>query len=171
MRHPSDPHNPRWYNKGAGTPRFRAPEQSRQVDRDTLQYLEEWQLTSKTNVFGVGIIIWCLVNRSNDPPEPVWLGNGNIDTSLRVPATFPAYTYSDQLRDLIHDCVQYDPANRPTFRGLLNDIRTHTSEDPGARNLASGMRSGRASVWARWANRVEYIEDRYRLGLHRGQVP
>ena len=81
-----DPNNPEWYNEGWGTPRFLAPEQRRYVDLNSanLNATEDWVLNSRTNVFGVGLILYCLVYLRHSPPKTRWLGDGGPDDTLQI---------------------------------------------------------------------------------------
>ena len=54
---PTDPNNPRWYDNGTGTEGFMAPEQLRYIDANTHGPLDEWKLGSKTNVYGIGVVL------------------------------------------------------------------------------------------------------------------
>lgn len=150
--------NPKDY-AGRGTPGYKAPEQFRQINRDRIAYPEQ-QLTSKTNVWGVGAVLYDLCNPSSIDGDyasggPCWreesgkkrrrhihveLGNrfpgDNLDPDelewRKIPAKRETghqgpeeekHVYSEALRALIAQCLEYFPDNRPTIERLLVDIR------------------------------------------------
>lgn len=169
---PNDPNNPCWYNKGEGTDGFLAPEHSSWIDAQTWAPIEVRRLDSKTNVYGMGLILWCLIMREQNPPQPLWLGDGNNNTALVLPAApgQRAHHYSKALGDLVESCVRFRPMNRPSFQTILDIIWHSTDESPGAPNLALNMRTGTASAATAAAQEVPPLHDNYELGLARGQV-
>ena len=164
-----DLNNPVWYNNDSGTEGFLAPEQRRWVDGQSLQPIDEWRLNAKTNVYGVGMILWCLVTLQMNGEQPIWLGVGEDDETVRqLPNEYPADQYSDELRSLIEECLWFPPYARPTFQNMLNTIRQHTG--PGAGDLSLGMRNGGAVGAIAAAQHIQWPQDRYRLGLHRDAI-
>ncbi|KAK4626504.1 hypothetical protein CLAFUW4_04258 [Fulvia fulva] len=64
-----------------GTQGFYAPEQMDYVNRNTHAPLNPWPLDEKTNLFGVGLILYCLVTQKRNAPQAYWLGDGATDTT------------------------------------------------------------------------------------------
>ena len=168
----SDPNNPRWYNNGMGTQGFMAPEQLRYINAGTHRPLDEWKLHSKTNVFGIGVILWCLVTLDTAPRQPVWLHRGEDDTTLGLnPATHPSVgRYSLPLRELIERCLSFRSNDRPSFREMLDIILRETQEGPGGPNRARGMRSGRAKQDTQAREAIWLFPNTYCLGLSRAAL-
>lgn len=178
----NDVNNPFLYKTGAGTPGFRAPEQMRWINQETLEpMLDTWKVDTKTDVFAVGMVLRCLVLGRQDHSQPWFLGNGNMSTELSMavpPATMPpaiavrVNRYSMELRILIDHCLSFDPAIRPHFDQMLTRIRTHTDE--GGLNLGEGMRSGVADLATLHQQGVLPPQDTYAIGLSRdgpGAIP
>ena len=166
----NDPNNPRWYNEGAGTVGFLAPEQTRYVERDTLDHIEENPLDDKTNVYGFGMILWCLLTQSLRPRQPLWLGVGTTDRTVMLdpPHAYPVAVYGQALIDLVNSCLHCDPAQRPSSRELLDNVLREVDEQ--ADNRARGMRSGNADLATVHAEGVLHVGDAYQLGLHRNLI-
>ena len=171
-----DPNNPDWYNAGDGTPGLLAPEQKRFFDADDLTPIDDFALSSWTNVYGVGLILWILITYDGGPPDyngpkqREWLGTGLQHDPLDFSANTPALTYSQSLREMIMSCLEYDVLQRPTFQDLQRRIAFETDERPGWPNRSFHMRSGVALPDVRHANRVLWEQDRYRLGLRRDEI-
>lgn len=51
------------------------------VNRNTHAPLNPWPLDEKTNLFGVGLILYCLVTQKRNAPQAYWLGDGATDTT------------------------------------------------------------------------------------------
>ena len=168
---PIDPSNPHFYNDSEGSHGFRPPEQFRWVDPGTMTPVDECRLNSKTNVFGVGCILYCLVTLRDRPPVPAWLGNGNLDQTLAIPIGWPAGQYSWPLHRFIGDCLRFRQNNRPSFAALLQRINTHTGGNPGGVDRSLGMRSGTAAPAVAQAQQLLPPADLYRLCMHRGMLP
>lgn len=167
----NDRFNPLWYNNRLGTPGFFAPEQTRWRDRNTLQKIHNWRLDHKTNVYGVGMVLYCMVMNRAAPDQPLWLSPGDGDGTLFVhnphptdPA-YPANNYSTELTDLINRCLEFDPQNRPTFTVMYRYVRRQTGHGPGQPNLALGMRRGTATPVQQRAQATLHVQDKYRLGM------
>ena len=169
---PGDIHNPRWYNRGAGTPGFLSPEHTRWVNPEDMTPVNRWRLGDRTNVYGVGLILWCLVNRNFTPPQPLWLGQGEHDQTLALPhlVNHPLSRYSPELKDLIGDCLRFRIDRRPSFHGLLRTINDNTSEGDNRPNRALGMRSGTADFPTRGISRIIVQEDNYKVGMARDEI-
>ncbi|KAK5137978.1 hypothetical protein LTR08_005775 [Meristemomyces frigidus] len=172
---PGDPNNvdglnPDIFVDGAGTPGFRAPEMRAYIDRGTALPVDSWPLSSKTNVWGVGMVIYCLVTLVTAPRQSDWLGNPALD----VPSSLAnqAAVYNAQLHFLIGQCLHHDPARRWTFRQIIRAINTNIQEN--ALDLAQGMRapSVRPYTAARTGNLLNHLpNDLYALGLNSNQLP
>lgn len=149
--------NPFFYRL-TGTPGFLAPEQYEQVNRDDLTTIDDHRLSEKTNVYGIGLILWCLILNATNPPEPIWVGDPDKDGMLDIDD--PVGFWSDELKEMISLCLNYDPDNRPTFEELLVYIDEAT-QAPFDRSL--GMRDGIASQAVIDANMPLYGPERYTL--------
>ncbi|KAK4626503.1 hypothetical protein CLAFUW4_04259 [Fulvia fulva] len=172
--------NPNFY-RGAGTPGCRAPEQIEYVDNNNLTPLNGWPLNEKTNVFGMGIILYCLVTqRSTSKKQAWWLGDGTGDRTyqLELPGGVPnpaqnfANRYSPELRRLIDRCTAYDQAARPDFatlRAMFTAVITQNNggEDP---NITKGMRASTANLATIMNEGVHKPADVYTLRLHRNAI-
>jgi serine/threonine protein kinase len=80
-----------------------------------------WPLTSKANVWGVANIVASLVIQQEGFQE-------FYDFKERREPFFNATQenrYSQELRDLITDCMRFDPNRRPDLTRVLANIRTH----------------------------------------------
>ena len=174
-----DPLNPRWYH-GSGTDGYMAPEQYAWVDQrhrgpaNPYHTLDEFQIRESANVFGVGIIVWCLVTRQVDPNPSLWLGNAINDQTYDVPADI-ADRYDADLLNMIAACLRYDPAHRPTFAELERGIQLATGENMHLHqlDLTHGIRSGNATLIRKTRDNITcFIEPNgYLDGMARGDVP
>jgi hypothetical protein len=90
-------------------------------------------------VYGVGLTLWSLVENKNEPPTPAFLGNPTLDRELAIEDKYGLFTH--ELKDLIALCLNYRPADRPTFEFLLAAIEDATGRVP---DLSKGMRDGTA---------------------------
>lgn len=160
-----DRFNPLWYNTGLGTPGFFAPEQKRWRDANTLQRSHNWKLGAKTNVYGVGVVLYCMVMNETRPKQPLWFTPGDGDDTLHItnPDPFdPAHVvnnYSTELTDLINDCLEFRPNDRPTFTEMWRYIQREIDDAPGQPDCALGMHNGTATG-----------RQQVRQGVYPGQV-
>lgn len=80
-----------------------------------------WPLTPKANVWGVANVVASLLIRQE--------GFEELTEFKKHKEPFfnasQAEQYSQALRDLIVDCMRYDPNRRPDLRRVLDVIRTH----------------------------------------------
>lgn len=139
-------------------------EQFRWLDRDNLSPMlnaPNWKLSAATDVFGVGMVLHCLVTRDNRPKQPLFLGDGDADASLSLNAY--AAQYSQELRSMIERCLAFQPQNRWTFRDLLGHIEVQTDEN--GFKLADRMRGVNGT------RPPINITDRYRSGLRQQDLP
>ncbi|KAK4628660.1 uncharacterized protein CLAFUR5_20196 [Fulvia fulva] len=85
------------------------------------------RLTSRTNVWAVGLQIWSLMQMENgdhsmDEGKRDWQETQD-PTPFRVGAV---NKYSTQLRGLVMDCLRYLPHERPSFEDIYNEILMDT---------------------------------------------
>ena len=78
--------------------------------------------------------------------------------------------YSDELLDLIQDCLAFEQPIRPTFRRMLEIIYSQTGEGPLDGNITKGMRSGSAALATRTQEATYLYPDIYYLGLTRANL-
>ncbi|KAI7161700.1 hypothetical protein KC349_g2612 [Hortaea werneckii] len=130
-----------------GTVYCRAPEQ---VFRALFGGPEKW--TSATNVWGIGIIIWGLMELEEGDHRLVYekgIRDGDSRSSS-VPTLRPSteQRYSKELCDLVDACTEYRPSDRPSFRAVLNGIHKHfqdTSTGRGVGAIRSSSKNDRLS--------------------------
>jgi hypothetical protein len=127
---------------------------------ESKQLIDEERLGEATNVYGVGLILWCMITNTTHPGEPPWLEDPAQDTTLDIPATEIGH-WSATLRGIITDCLLYDPALRPTFDQILERIAVATDETVTGTNLARYMRSGTATQAQRNLFMPQFLQDRY----------
>jgi serine/threonine protein kinase len=160
---PTDPNNPDWYRIEI-TERWVAPEQLKWFDATNFDETDVHRIGEATNVYSLGLIIYTLVMRNVDPPEPTWLGDAEQDDTFDIPATRP---YSERLKELIDHCLAFDPSARPNFDWLMQFVQVSVSENVGGMRLANGMRTGVSLPAQRAQNLVNYVPDRYGLQFMR----
>ena len=151
-----------------GTPGFYAPEQMLHVDHVNLDTVDDFPFSEKTNVYGVGLILWCLMHKELKPPQPLWLGD---PTAIQhVPLEPPTgLSYSAELKELVNRCLRYEPQNRPSFDQIIRRIQ-HAVNDaglPGATDRSLGMRRGTTPAAIRIMRKPLGRPDPYRIGLAR----
>ncbi|KAI7026473.1 hypothetical protein KC355_g641 [Hortaea werneckii] len=132
---------------GRGTVYCRAPEQ---VPLALFRGPEQW--TSATNVWGIGIIIWGLMELEEGDHRLVYeKGSRDGDSrSSSVPTLRPSteQRYSKGLCDLVDACTEFRPSDRPSFREVLNGIHKHfqdTSTGRGVGAIRSSSKNDRLS--------------------------
>ncbi|KAK4503817.1 hypothetical protein PRZ48_004732 [Zasmidium cellare] len=175
---PDDTLNPSWF-RGCGTEGYRAPETYSWIDRDSGRAIDpNVQVRSATDVYGIGMILYCLIKPEPSPTQPLWLGDGELDATLSF-SDEDGEVYSHHLLELAQACLRFKPEKRPSASELLDlvefytkeydgymppgELNPHTkgmadlSEDPGENGLAD--------------NTLEFLQEEYRLGLERGQLP
>ncbi|KAL8932344.1 MAG: hypothetical protein Q9211_006369, partial [Gyalolechia sp. 1 TL-2023] len=129
-----DPLNPSGY-KGTGTVGYRPPEQKvpAHIQKDfSKKYQDEFvyaeitddepKFGSESNVWGVGVCIYKLI----------WLTDASYDFYDKmkkneevIPKIKTTRTpeYSQELRDLVHECLNFSPLKRPDPSTLISRIR------------------------------------------------
>ena len=134
-----------------GTVGFMAPEQVGHVFELPLGRARP---DAKTNVWGVGLVLWCMIKHCPGgldtyvddkwPLTPAQQAAGRA-LDLTNPFNWPltpeqsvshpnsvvftpaeVNNYSSELRDLVMHCLQYHPNNRPQFDEVLRRIKTAT---------------------------------------------
>ncbi|OQN97052.1 hypothetical protein B0A48_16856 [Cryoendolithus antarcticus] len=108
----------------SGTPAYAAPEQ--------MQGQNRWLLTTKTNVFGIGIVVLALMTRKQgDAPMSLaaWRKRG-----VQIPAS--AKVYSAELRNIVKRCLYKTALKRPSVLELRTLIEEHCC---GPDDKASGL--------------------------------
>lgn len=132
---PSDNRNLRDF-MGAGTSAYQAPEQISVQGGPPRP-----RLTTKTNVFGVGITIVSLMSRNRDVGvEDHWgaaLSGSKNDDDFPHLTGEAADNYSDDLVRLVSTCVKCNQDKRPSFGELQKTISYFTQ---GARGMPHGQR-------------------------------
>lgn len=150
------------------------------MDRDTLRPIDAWRLGSQTNVYGVGMVLHCLIMLNTDPgAQTYWFGDGRQDDengqlNLRARAAQMegkghVANYSNRLLNLIQQCLRYEPSRRPTFVRILQRVRNRTSPQA-APDLSLGLKDGMADLATKNANTVLSHPNPYRYGLAREEI-
>ncbi|KAK3674153.1 trifunctional histidinol dehydrogenase [Recurvomyces mirabilis] len=122
--------------KCCGTPFNKPPEQHLAGKDDSMLAMD-----SKTNVWGVGNLMWSLIEQEVGDHRAKWettepLNDYDPDR-LDVPQSrdLSMTRYSVYLRGLIQICLSYNSAQRPDFEDVLRTIRLHYDANPVLRNL------------------------------------
>ena len=122
--------------KECGTPYNRAPEQYLVGEIDMLT------MDSKTDVWGVGNIMWSLIEQETGDHRAKWDDNfkspNDHDPDTSEKPRFREISkkrYSTILRGLIQSCMFYNPAQRPDFERVLRTIRQAYDHKPSIRSL------------------------------------
>lgn len=155
-------------------------------DRDTAEPLNRFKITDKTNVFGLGMVLYCMVTLQNDPPTTEWLGDGRNDTTYQLwdlAANQPNMAqpnvahYTPELLQLITECLHWDPADRLTFADVLDEIYQrvdtidrapgHPPADAHDRNLRVPGNLPFAGLQQAQLRHMPAHNDVYRVGLAR----
>ncbi|CZT17512.1 uncharacterized protein RCC_03346 [Ramularia collo-cygni] len=129
-----------------GTPGNRAPEQARAIpagDGTTKM------MSSKTNVWNIGVVIWSLIvcEEGLQPPYVEW-ENAQSKVLPQLDLTARLF-YSEPLLSLLYRCLAYKDTDRPTCDELMDEIKEMTGDGPF--DMASGLRDADTAD-ARWAN-------------------
>lgn len=171
----TDPNNSRAYQI-SGTPGFKAAEQLMWVRPNSRTLFERERLSSATNVWAIGMVIFCLVYRERRPNQPPFIPGQPQTQTPHSNKARPPYSWS--LTDLMDDCLKMEPSERPSMNMILARIRP-----PGldADDLHfKGMRRIKPELTLPWwdvhqrgcAHRLYYMDlrDRWAVGKVRGQL-
>lgn len=124
MTSDSDPNNPRWYNRSAGTQGYMAPEQTRMIDRKTNEAIKAWPLSGKTDVYSIGAKLYCLLARAQSPQQPLWLGDGLPETTLhRMALSTDESDADDSAGESAEDECQESEEWNQYVRSYSNELR------------------------------------------------
>lgn len=129
-------------------------------------------MDSRTNVWGVGIVLWSLIElEEGDHRLKFDTKDDDCDGDperLNEPTFRPRASehYSAELLELISACTSYEQKNRPDFADLLKRIR-HYTRSSSAFDKASGLRGAAADdpEWLSEGNRVETPPEKWKLGF------
>lgn len=167
------PANPDYY-QGLGTPGFIAPEMLNQSvvenRKEVIKGFKDrtnnttWELNQKTNVFGIGLILWCLIHLKEGPPQSKFRKGDNDDTLQKASAR--SITYSPELQELVQDCCKFRREDRPTLQALRERIYNLLLED--GRDIAAKMASGAASEAAQAQHKLAGVDEgsvKYKKGM------
>ena len=168
--YPEDAGNPRRWKGLAGTRGYHAPEQLR-LDEKPLPE-PHWQLLAHTNVWGIGRIMWDVLNHSPSSQRTIkvtYRTNGTCELDVREAVQG---LYSAQLLSTIRDCMHKDPKSRPSFTELRRRIDLVMSalpagrqgEDTGLQSYMHNARNG--SQPADEAHELHGLpNEKYKLGM------
>ena len=115
-----------WWNahpdecKGMGTPQWEAPEQEDGTPEP---------VTSAVNVFQVGLVMYSLMTLS-DPEYQVRFQDPEHGLYERPFPPTKRRLYPEELVSLAHECTHYQPAHRPSPKGLYMSMRKLAQEIP-----------------------------------------
>ena len=156
---PTDGRNPGFLTD-SGTDRFHAPEQVSGMG-------DPPRMTAKTNVFGVGVTIMLMMDRLNEVGVDDNWASGRASRIVQWKPEVAA-DYSEELRDLVLQCVQYRQRDRPSFAQVRDYILRYTRGEGGLPDddLASGMRAATAPQMSQ----LGLLPDRFAPGLDFGQI-
>ncbi|SMR43790.1 unnamed protein product [Zymoseptoria tritici ST99CH_3D1] len=160
---PEDTRTAESFNR-SGTPNTRAPEQ------DQLLFTRRGRmkkLSSKTNVFGIGMTIWSLIRQQEgfDMESTDWSDPNKLELKPELDATARNF-YSKDLINLIDRCVEFNDEDRPTMDELLCEIDSFTGGD-GPVDHAKGLRFAAADdrIWKDYKLPPSYDTGKFVLGL------
>lgn len=114
---------------GPGTHGFLPPEQMRFIDSETREPVDAFKLLAHTNVWGVGAIMFSLVQNRvpTSREQPTYLpGQEEFEYSINP---YFRHSVTHALLDAIQECLRFDPSTRPTFKELRSRIDSFILED------------------------------------------
>ena len=97
-----------------------------------------------------------MVHNTVAPPEPAWIGDPNNDSTLHV--AVDAEVWSQDLKDMIANCLNYYPDDRPTFEDMLEQIEEATK---GSFDRSVGMKDGSPALEIQNANMPMFVDEFY----------
>ncbi|KAI7355628.1 hypothetical protein KC320_g2736 [Hortaea werneckii] len=129
-------------------------------------------MDSRTNVWGVGIVLWSLIElEEGDHRLKFDTNDDECDGDperLNEPTFRPRASehYSTELLELISACTRYEQKDRPDFADLLKRIK-HYTRPSSASDKASGLRGAAANDpgWRREDHRVETPPEKWKFGF------
>ncbi|RMY03053.1 hypothetical protein D0868_07658 [Hortaea werneckii] len=129
-------------------------------------------MDSRTNVWGVGIVLWSLIElEEGDHRVQFDSKDDECDGDperLKEPTFRPRASehYSAELLELISACTRYEQKDRPDFADLLKQIKHFTCPNSSS-DRASGLRGAAADDpdWLNEVNRVEKPPEKWKLGF------
>ncbi|OQO06910.1 hypothetical protein B0A48_07476 [Cryoendolithus antarcticus] len=139
----------------SGTDGYASPEQ--------MQGQNRWLLTTKTNVFGIGIIALALMTR-NQGDAPM-----NLATWQKRGVYFPVSTkaYSAELRDIVKRCLFKTASKRPSVLELRTLLEQYCcGPDDKTSGLCHVFPSQRARIQAGELGLRGLPADAYAIGAH-----
>ncbi|KAF2169382.1 hypothetical protein M409DRAFT_52631 [Zasmidium cellare ATCC 36951] len=151
-----DPMNPQFYNRGAGTRPYMAPEQMPYVNDKTNEPMDDWQLLDYTNVYGIGALMYSLlIGGLHRHQQPDFLDEREKWETTNDADDF----YSRTLRDLIMSCIEWRPSDRKTLDALLEEVESAINTVDYLNRAAKGVQEADDyhDLW--------YQADQYRLEL------
>jgi serine/threonine protein kinase len=149
------------YNYCEGTPGFRPLELCSMSDPDTKRYKSMGKLGSATNIWSLGASLISICNREPHPTTDFYSPENSIPT-FNANAQ---QVYSQDLRNLLSECVRYRGHDRIGAQALLDRISRYTAgpeADSEDKDLAKGMRAGQGDAQPFWRLPVK---ERYRLRM------
>lgn len=162
-----DPLNPDTYVNGGGTTGFLAPETHTYVSVPDLRPIDRFKMLAHTNVWGVGMIMFCTIALELRPDVLQFIGNGEEPGDFHDVMAIRGY--SRQLRELIRDCLRFHPDNRPTWDEVLERIDEAMNE--AGLHLCKDLRTT-AAVGEDHPEFLHHVpKDDYALGLSLLKLP
>jgi serine/threonine protein kinase len=154
----------RGHYTGRGTEGFFAPEQL-----DQYHGSQRPPLNAKTNVWGFGATVMAMMNVSDLPSEKKFRA-AMFDQGH--PALVPQFKYaakahySEELREMVTDCLQFLQSDRPSFDDLLRQVRSRTGLTAGAVDFAQSARFAKKNVLPPGLSLMQHLgTNKYALGL------
>nr|POE80018.1 g2-specific protein kinase fin1 [Quercus suber] len=168
---PDDVMNPLIYRSG-GTPGFIPPEQTAYIDPRTYQTVYDHKLAAYTNVYGIGLIMNCLMTLEAVPVQRDFLGDLNDTVNQDAPVRAKmVYPYSKALVDLVTFSVVANPHRRASFATILQTIDAITREND--EQHLHGMRTPyNVTLEVRRQQAISVVlRDEYAVGLSVDELP
>lgn len=110
-----------------------------------------WPLTSKANVWGIANIVASLLTRKE--------GFGDWDRFRKYKEAVwydgDLATYSDELREIIEECMRFDPKDRPDLAYVLNKIRARRLH---AQDASLRIAPAYSPIWTRHRIDAEILD-------------
>ncbi|KAF2768835.1 kinase-like protein [Teratosphaeria nubilosa] len=165
-----DPMNPQKTRSG-GTNGYKAPEQIdfKRIDPDIASAVDQWKLSSHTNVWGIGAIMAALATKQSfqQGSESQYIRGGVLIPGWRTVSP-RQLRVSDELHEAILQCLRTRPSERPT----LEQLKTHIHDFIKSRSAADDP-MGVYMHFARLLDHqpsnnefdVQFLEERYKLGF------